>query len=73
MAMISNENVRHYRQLFADSKISRAQICQETGMDDRSVRNFLNGTSFTQAGGPLSSFKLGRKPNVAKLVETQRS
>lgn len=59
-AVLSNEKVKEFRESFAQNNITRKDIIETSGLTERAVRNFLNGTSYPQAGGPISSFKRGK-------------
>lgn len=60
-AQLTNKQVRMYRKLFNASKIRRKEICVQSGLSDRSIRNMLRGVSYVEAGGPfLKKLKVGR-------------
>jgi hypothetical protein len=60
MSQINNAEVARYRHLVTNGTMSKEDVMRETGMSDRGVRNFLNGSSYSEAGGPLSANKVGR-------------
>ncbi len=52
-AFLTNEQVRKYRDDVAEGVVNKSTIIEQTGLSDRSVRNMLNGKSYTDAGGTI--------------------
>ena len=60
---ISNEKVKYFREQFAEGNISQKEIISLTGLDRKTVQNFLVGRTYLTAGGPLSILRKGHSKN----------
>ena len=60
-AALKNEDVLRLRVQYNKKEVSKKEICQQTGLKERTVRNILNGVSYMSAGGPIAPpAKVGR-------------
>lgn len=59
-SLISNENVECYRLAFAKGAISKSEIMSQTGMSEKSVRNFLYGDTYSDARYVVEKPSVGR-------------
>lgn len=64
LSKISNKEVKKYRELFQERKISIKQIVKETGIERRAVENFIMSRSYKNAGGPLIYPKSHQNPEI---------
>ena len=61
MSKLTTKQVEEFRNKYESGKITVRSIEIQSGLSNRSVRNFLQGISYTNAGGPLANAKsIGR-------------